>query len=94
MEREGDFTEREGVFRERDGGFTEMGNLGVLEDTKFTCRSSESRFSEEDETGLWYRSSALRAIALGSDTFSWRRCDQTSMGRGRRNNPWRIKSGL
>ena len=53
MEREGDFTEREGVFRERDGSFTEMGDLGVLEDTKFTCRSSESRFSEEDETRLW-----------------------------------------
>ena len=61
MEREGGFTEREGDFTERDGDFTETGDLGVREDTRFTCRSSESRFSEEVETQLWKNSYALRA---------------------------------
>ena len=35
---------------EREGDFTETGDLGVQEDTRFTCRSSERRFSEEEET--------------------------------------------
>ena len=52
MEREGDFTEREGDFMERGGDFTETGDLGVREETRFTCRSSESRFSKEDKTRL------------------------------------------
>ena len=53
MEREGDFTEREGDFTEREGeDFTETGDLRVREDTRFTCRSSESRFSKEDKTRL------------------------------------------
>ena len=42
--------EREGDFIERGGDFTETGDLGVREDTRFTCRSSERRFSEEEET--------------------------------------------
>ena len=52
MEREGDFTKREVDFTERDGDFTETGDLGVWEDARFTCRSSESRFSKEDKTRL------------------------------------------
>ena len=41
---------REGDFRERGGDFTEAGDLRVREDTRFTCRSSERRFSKEEET--------------------------------------------
>ena len=39
--------EREGDFTEREGDFTETGDLRVRDDTRFTCRSSESRFSKK-----------------------------------------------
>ena len=39
--------EREGGFTEREGDFKETGDLRVQEDTRFTCRSSESRFSKD-----------------------------------------------
>ena len=42
----------EGGFTKRDGDFMETGDLGVREDTRFTCRSSESRFSKEVKTRL------------------------------------------
>ena len=44
--------EREGDFMERRKDFKETGDLWVREDTRFNCRSSESRFSKEDETRL------------------------------------------
>ena len=48
----GESLENEGGFTEREGDFTETGDLRVREDTRFTCRSSESRFSKEDNTQL------------------------------------------
>ena len=38
---------------EREGDFTETVDLKVREETRFYCRSSERRFSEEEETQLW-----------------------------------------
>ena len=48
----GEFLEREGGFTEREGDFPGTGDLGVWEDTRFTCRSSASRFSKEEDTQL------------------------------------------
>ena len=48
----GERLERGGDFTEREGDFTETGDLGVGEDTRFTCRSLERRFNKEEETQL------------------------------------------
>ena len=46
----GERLEREGDFTGREGDFTETGDLGMWEDTRFTCRSFERRFSEKADT--------------------------------------------
>ena len=51
----GDLDVRAGVGEhlERGGDLAETGDLRVREETRFTCRSLERRFSEEEETRLW-----------------------------------------